>query len=182
MRNGDPVAGWILVPETGQLYVAEHGSGAFRNGALIRRTAPPAEVERLQGAAPTKRMSQQERAQLAEVGGRFATLTSGALSAGVNYTRMLDGGLDFVLYQRSLPWDHAAGVLLLAEAGGVTVRPDGSPYRPTESQNGLLLNAADETCCQAVQAVLWGELRDCGRSGRWNRSTQERRHRTDADT
>ncbi|WP_432278504.1 inositol monophosphatase family protein [Nocardia carnea] len=60
-------------------------------------------------------------------------LDLGALSAGVNYTRMLDGALDFVLYQRSLPWDHAAGVLLLAEAGGVTVRPDGSPYRGSGS-------------------------------------------------
>ncbi|WP_280433843.1 inositol monophosphatase family protein [Nocardia carnea] len=76
LRNGAPVAGWILVPEAGQLYVAEHGSGAFRNGAPIRRPAPPAEVERLQGAAPTKRMPQQQRAQLAEVCGRFATLTS----------------------------------------------------------------------------------------------------------
>jgi hypothetical protein len=46
---------------------------------------------------------------------RFAELGQGTLSAGVNHTRIADGDLDFVLYQRTFPCDHAAGVVLLAE-------------------------------------------------------------------
>ncbi|MFF0611721.1 inositol monophosphatase family protein [Nocardia tengchongensis] len=154
IRSGNPVAGWIILPETGQLYVTEHGSGAFRDGIRLLRPPPPAEVEQLRGAAPTKRLSNHERAQLSVVGKRFAALGPGALSAGVNYTRLLDGDLDFVLYQRSQPWDHAAGTLLLAEAGGISLRPDGSPYRLIESPTNLLLNAADRASWHAVQAVL----------------------------
>ncbi|MFE3052684.1 inositol monophosphatase family protein [Nocardia sp. NPDC059239] len=155
LRGGMPVAGWIILPETGQRYIAERGSGAFRDGVRLWRPPPPAEVERLRGAAPTKRLDRQEKARLSEVGRRFANLGPGALSAGVNYTRLLDGDLDFVLYQRSQPWDHAAGTLLLAEAGGTSLRPDGAPYRLTESPTSLLLNAADHASWQAVQGVLW---------------------------
>ncbi len=158
LRNGEPAAGWILLPESGQLYVAERGSGAFRDGARIRRLTPPAAAEQMQGAAPTKRLTHRERADLSKAGERFARLGPGASSAGVNYTRMLDGDLDFVLYQRSMPWDHAAGTLLLAEAGGISVRPDGKPYRIVEGQIGLLLNAADHACCKAVRTALWGTV------------------------
>ncbi|MFE2960479.1 inositol monophosphatase family protein [Nocardia tengchongensis] len=156
LHDGEPVAGWIILPETGQLYVAEQRSGAFRDGTRIQRPAPPAEIERLRGAAPTRRLTPEGRAKLSAAGTSFASLGPGTLSAGVNYTRILDRDFDFVLYQRSLPWDHAAGALLLAEAGGVSVRPDGSPYRLAARHDALLLNAADQACCRAVQAVLWG--------------------------
>ena len=160
LRKGEPAVGWIVLPEAGQLYVAERGSGAFRNGTRIPHLAPPIHIGSLRGAAPTKRLTQQERAELSAAGTRFASLGPGALSAGVNYTRLLNGETDFVLYQRSLPWDHAAGTLLLAEAGGVTVRPDGTPYRLTDGRNGPLLNAANSKCCRAVQAVLPGTDRN----------------------
>ncbi|MGW5228651.1 inositol monophosphatase family protein [Nocardia niigatensis] len=155
LRSGKPVAGWIILPETGERYVAERGSGAFRSGIRLWRPPPPAEVGQLRGAAPTKRLDDIERARLSEAGKKFAALGPGALSAGVNYTRLLNGDLDFVLYQRSQPWDHAAGALLLSEAGGISLRPDGRPYRPTQSPNNLLLNAADRASWQEVQAVLW---------------------------
>lgn len=153
--NGEPVAGWIVLPEFGQVYVAEQGAGAFRDSARIEQLTPPGEIGQLRGAAPTKRMNQQDRAKLSAVSDRFSHLGPGTMSAGVNYTRMLDGALDFAWYQRSLPWDHAAGALLLAEVGGFTVRPDGTPYRLAEGRNAPLLNAADRDCWQSVRSVLW---------------------------
>ncbi|MBF6150276.1 inositol monophosphatase family protein [Nocardia nova] len=156
LHHGEAVAGWILLPESGQLYMGERGAGAFRDGARIGRLVPPVEIERLRGAAPTKRLTPQEHAELSAAGARFASLGPGALSAGVNYAWILNGDIDFVLYQRSLPWDHAAGALLLSEVGGVSVRPDGTPYRLADGQNARLLNAADPASSQAVQAVLWG--------------------------
>ncbi|MDX3107066.1 inositol monophosphatase family protein [Nonomuraea angiospora] len=62
---------------------------------------------------------------------------------------------DFVLFQRILPWDHAPGVLLLTEAGGVARRPDGSPNRPADPRPGLL-NAADMNCWDTVRPLLLG--------------------------
>ncbi|MEU7895344.1 inositol monophosphatase family protein [Nonomuraea sp. NPDC049152] len=60
---------------------------------------------------------------------------------------------EVALFQRTLPWDHAPGALLLTEAGGVARRPDGSPYRPADPRSGLL-DAADETCWNTVRALL----------------------------
>ena len=159
LRTGEPVAGWILLPEAGQCYAAERGSGALRDGVRIQWPDPPTAVDRLRGAAPTKRLSQHDRAKLSEAGHQFRSLAPGALSAGVNYTRLLSGELDFALYQRSLPWDHAAGTLLLAEVGGITVRPEGTPYRLTDGRNTLLLNAANPACSHVVQEVFWGRRR-----------------------
>ncbi|MET7770195.1 inositol monophosphatase family protein [Nocardia sp. NPDC005366] len=152
---GEPVAGWIFVPETGQIYVAEQGSGAFRDDTQIKRAPPAAEVARLRGAVPTRRLDPPGRAWLVEMTGRFADLGPGARCAGVNYTQMVDGILDFVLNQRSFPWDHAAGVVLLAEVGGVSLRPDGTRYRLAEKPHNRLLNAVTLNCWAAVQTTLW---------------------------
>ncbi|MEV4241326.1 inositol monophosphatase [Nocardia sp. NPDC049737] len=154
VRAGEPVAGWIVVPATGQAYVAEQGAGAFRDGTRIHRAPPPAEVDRLRGAAPTRRLDPHGRARLAAVADRFAELGPGTLCAGVNYTRLADGTLDFVLYQRTFPWDHAAGVVLLAEVGGASRRPDGVCYRLAEDPHNRLLNAASLNCWATVQTAL----------------------------
>lgn len=52
------------------------------------------------------------------------------MCAGFDYPRLVAGEQDFVLYQRTLPWDHAPGALLLTEAGGLARRPDGTPTGP----------------------------------------------------
>ncbi|MFI7191567.1 inositol monophosphatase family protein [Nocardia nova] len=153
--KGEPVAGWIFLPESDRRYVTQRGSGAFRNGVRLRRPSPPAEIERLRGAAPTKRLDDGGRAHLRAISRRVSSLGTGTLSAGVNYTRLVDGDFDFVLYQRSMPWDHAAGTLLLAETGGTSVRPDGTLYRVTTNPNDQLLNAADPMSCEAVRSAIW---------------------------
>jgi len=49
---------------------------------------------------------------------------------------------DISIFERTLAWDHAAGVLFLNEAGGKAARPDGSPYRVDEWARPGLLGAA----------------------------------------
>ena len=55
---------------------------------------------------------------------------------------IIDGDQEFVLFWRSLPWDHAPGALLLGEAGGVASRLDGTPYNPTKQTPGLLVESS----------------------------------------
>jgi 3'-phosphoadenosine 5'-phosphosulfate (PAPS) 3'-phosphatase len=64
---------------------------------------------------------------------KFGDLTPATTYAGVEYPRIVEGEADFLLFWRTLAWDHAPGALLLTEAGGVTVRPDGRAYRPTRT-------------------------------------------------
>ncbi|MGN2640497.1 inositol monophosphatase family protein [Nocardia takedensis] len=158
VRAGEPVAGWIVVPETGQVYVAEHGAGTFRDGIRVLRSAPRVVTPAgLRGAAPTRRLDADGRAHLVRVADQFAELGPGAGCAGVNYTWLVDGVLDFVLYQRSFPWDHAAGVVLLEEVGGTSVRPDGAPYRLSDDSHDQLLNVAALVTQPAIQAAMRAE-------------------------
>jgi fructose-1,6-bisphosphatase/inositol monophosphatase family enzyme len=54
------------------------------------------------------------------------------------------------LFERTLAWDHAAGVLWLNEAGGKAARPDGSVYRVDGNTHGGLIGAASP--------ALWDEM------------------------
>ena len=48
------------------------------------------------------------------------------------------GQNDISLFERSHPWDHAPGALLLNEAGGRLARRDGTPYIIGDKRTGLL--------------------------------------------
>ena len=53
--------------------------------------------------------------------------------AAEQWPRLVLGQNDVSIFERTHAWDHAAGVLLLNEAGGKAARPDGSPYRVDEA-------------------------------------------------
>ncbi len=62
--------------------------------------------------------------------------------AAEQYPRLALGENDVSIFERTLAWDHAAGVLWLNEAGGKAARPDGSAYRVDEVGRTGLLGAA----------------------------------------
>jgi fructose-1,6-bisphosphatase/inositol monophosphatase family enzyme len=39
--------------------------------------------------------------------------------AGLDYLRLVAGDLDFLLFSGVMPWDHAAGALIVHESGGL---------------------------------------------------------------
>ncbi|MNT95837.1 Inositol monophosphatase family protein [compost metagenome] len=57
------------------------------------------------------------------------------------------------MFWRLLPWDHAAGVLFLEEAGGLARYLDGAPYDPTSTRTGLLA-ARNEASWHEIHAGL----------------------------
>ena len=58
------------------------------------------------------------------------------------------------MFGRTLPWDHGPGALLVEEAGGVARRLDGSPYRPHQSTDGLLVAAGEEVWATVRRDLL----------------------------
>jgi len=76
--------------------------------------------------------------------------------AGDDYLRLAAGELDFAVYGKLKPWDHAPGALLVAEAGGVARHLDGDPYDPTGRTKGPILSATDAGTWQRLAAVLAG--------------------------
>lgn len=153
VRGGVTVAAWILRPVSGTVYVAERGSGAWRDGSRVVRKPAPSDVSSLRGVALTRFLSPQDRAHVEASSPLFASVGPGSRCAGVDYPLLVDGELDFALFHRTLPWDHAPGALLLAEAGGVSRRPDASLYAPGDDRVGLL-NAVDQACWDTVRGLL----------------------------
>ena len=74
--------------------------------------------------------------------------------AAEQYPRLALGVNDLSLFERTLPWDHAAGALWLNEAGGKCARLDGSSYRVDDWQRKGLLGAASPRLWDAMAERL----------------------------
>jgi fructose-1,6-bisphosphatase/inositol monophosphatase family enzyme len=61
--------------------------------------------------------------------GRFQPTPLTGCSA-TDYPDLLSGAIDFGVYHRLHVWDHAAGALILTEAGGVVAHLGGARYTP----------------------------------------------------
>jgi fructose-1,6-bisphosphatase/inositol monophosphatase family enzyme len=69
-------------------------------------------------------------------------------SAAIEYTAVARGAKDFALYYRLEPWDHAAGALLITEAGGCIEHLDGSAYSAASPWQTTFLASSPALCAQ----------------------------------
>lgn len=147
VERGDTVASWIHRPLDDVTYVAERGSGAWRDGTRLTLPQPETgKVEALTRYLPTDLREEVLTRLPQDVG-------PGHRCAGVDYPLVAEGRRDWVLFWRTLPWDHAPGALLVTEAGGAAHHPDGTPYRPGDAKPGLLVARDAETAAAAARSV-----------------------------
>lgn len=150
VQAGRTINAVVHQPQHRRTYTAELGSGTWRDGTRLQRDAAAADdLADLRGGVLRRFLDDQTRQDVDSNASRFSDLTPATTCAGVEYPRIVEGEADFLLFWRTLPWDHAPGALLLTEAGGVAVRPDGSSYRCDDERVGLLA-AADASTAQAV--------------------------------
>lgn len=141
VRRGVTVRSWIWQPRHDQMFVAELGAGATRNG------------ERLV-SAPGRRPP-----YLTAVYGAMKKTTHPAIrvthrlgACAIDYPRVVTGELDAVAYYKLHPWDHLPGALLVAEAGGF-VGVHGHPFVAGVT-TGQLFGAASREVYDVVDAAL----------------------------
>ncbi|MGA5817404.1 inositol monophosphatase family protein [Kitasatospora sp. NPDC094028] len=158
VRTGRTVASWIWQPAFSTSYRAELGSGAWRNDDRLTRPPAPADAGKLTGIMKTRFLAPEHRRHLEANCTVFGEVDPGRSAAGIEYPDVADGRFDFIFYWRTLPWDHAPGSLLVTEAGGVSARMDGTPYRPEAPgcEDGLLV-AADPATWELTRAVLMAD-------------------------
>ena len=147
-QAGETVAGWILDPLTGRLAHAHRGAGAFigdeRIAARSTGQEPPV------AAISVVFMDPAQRAAMKDHIAPHYTLVDIPRCAAEQYPRLVLGVNDCSIFERTLAWDHAAGVLFVNEAGGKAARPDGRAYRVDEAHLPGLIGAASER--------LWDDL------------------------
>lgn len=140
--GGETVRAWVHQPEHGVTWTAERGAGTYRDGERMR-CAPVPDDRPAQGA--TSLWSLRGHAL-----DGLPPLRLSWVCCGVDYPRLIEGAVDYIVYSRSHAWDHAPGTLMVTEAGGCVVHPDGTPYGPRSVRPGLVV-AVDAATCGAVQ-------------------------------
>lgn len=157
VSKGETVAGIIYDPMGDDFVMAEKGAGAVLKRAdgetAAIRVADPAPVSDMIGFASLGTLGTEERRALLT---RFAEvkILANYRCAGHEYRLTATGHFHFNLYQKLMPWDHLAGSLIIDEAGGFVARLDGTPYRPSHVEGGLLV-APDSESWRALRESLF---------------------------
>jgi fructose-1,6-bisphosphatase/inositol monophosphatase family enzyme len=152
--GGEAHTGWIYDPLSDRLCVAHRGKGAFVNGEIVH--AQPTGAEPPIAAISLVFVEQSRREAIREHIAPHYALVDIPRCAAEQYPRLALGINDVSIFERTLAWDHAAGVLWLNEAGGKAARPDGSAYRVDEWQRPGLIGAASPALWDGMAERLAG--------------------------
>jgi myo-inositol-1(or 4)-monophosphatase len=147
--SGEPasrVAAVIYDPTRDELFTAEQGRGAWLNGEAIHVSKASTLKESLLATGfPSQKRHKNPNIFFYH---QITLHTHGvrrAGSAALDLCNVASGRFDGFWEFNLNPWDTAAGVLILEEAGGKVTRFDGSPFelnsRETVASNGLLHEA-----------------------------------------
>ena len=158
-KAGELVAGVVFNPSRDELFTAERGGGAFLNGNRIRVS----KVARVADALLCTGFPNHNRAVNPNIH-YFHELAMSAHgvrrsgSAAIDLSDVACGRLDGFWEIGLSPWDMAAGILLIEEAGGVCTDMQGgrhhlkSPHILTD--NGLI----HDELLQRFAAIRGGEI------------------------
>ncbi|MGW7489831.1 inositol monophosphatase family protein [Streptomyces sp. NPDC054786] len=142
-HRGEVLASWTYAPALGLMAVARRGSGARLNGVLLQAGSPSSGAVLDVATSHYDFTNDDQKRVLAalETGG-IAPRPCG--SAGLEYLHVARGEIDATAFSWENAWDHAAGLLLVQEAGGASGTVAGQPFR-IEGGNALPFTAARDT-------------------------------------
>lgn len=151
--EGRPVAGAVVSGSTGERWWAAEGEGACKGGRRIHVSPTGPLRHALVGTGfPFKRtellptyLGQLDRVLRSSAGVRRA----GAAALDLCY--LAQGSLDAFWEEMLMPWDFAAGVVIVREAGGVMTRPDGSEL---DMAPGAVRGANGDELLEELRGVL----------------------------
>ncbi|MEU9184251.1 inositol monophosphatase family protein [Streptomyces sp. NPDC048484] len=154
-QRGVVLASWTYAPVRDQLAVAVRGRGALLNGEPLRAGAPaPGRALEVATSHPDYTTDDQKRALLGLRAEGVAPRSCG--SAGLEYLAIARGELDATAFSWEAAWDHAAGLLLVEEAGGAHLTLAGEPFRITGGNTLPFTAARDAATARRVVELLSG--------------------------
>ena len=134
LEGWDPIGGAIFDPLRNQMFAAVRGGGATLDGQPLRTSerADPADAVLEAGLARGVAPRRQSLAIFNTLATECRTVrTAGAAALALAYVAA--GWLEAYIHLTLRPWDCAAGVLMIREAGGAVSRPDGGPWTLRDS-------------------------------------------------
>lgn len=157
--RGEIIGSWTYAPAFHLMATARAGGGAYVDGARVRVAPARDGLRHIDVCTPQhKWWTQSDRV-------RFNALSAAAVSlcffdtSGLEYIELATGRREAMVLPWEFPWDHAAGLLLHAEAGGVSMTRDGHRFSIAGDNALPFVVAPDEACARALHAAFTeGEL------------------------
>ncbi|MFF4182903.1 inositol monophosphatase family protein [Streptomyces sp. NPDC001691] len=155
-HQGELLASWTYAPALDEMAVAVRGRGATLNGEPLHAGSPaPGAALDVATSHPDYTTPDQKRALLGLRTDGVQARPCG--SAGLEYLAIARGELDAVAFSWEYAWDHAAGLLLVAEAGGAQTTVAGEPFRIAGGNALPFTVARDAATAERVRSLLAGE-------------------------
>jgi len=155
--RGEIVAGVIYDPVSRDWAYALRDGGAwmeYEDGSrTMLRVAKPVPVSAMEGIVGTGFLPEPLRKTVLANLGKLAA-TANLRCAAHEYRLAAAGSCHLLLYNRLMPWDHAAGWLLHREAGGYSAHFDGTAYQVSHLTGGLICTPDEATWRLARAALL----------------------------
>ncbi|MFF5574509.1 MULTISPECIES: inositol monophosphatase family protein [Streptomyces] len=154
-HRGTLLASWTYAPARDRLATAQRGRGAHLDGERLFAGVPePGRDLRVATSHPDYTTDEEKHALLGLRTDGVAPRPCG--SAGLEYLAVARGESDAVAFSWEAAWDHAAGLLLVEEAGGAHLTLAGEPFR-IAGGNALPFTAArDAATARRVVGLLSG--------------------------
>lgn len=142
-RKGEIVAGLIYDPVKDEMFHAEKGAGAFMRRKRLRVSGRSDLDSAVIATGAPRRSKPQKDKFMAEYGAVLNEVPAlrrfGAAALDLAYVA---AGRYDAYWERDLkPWDMAAGILIVKEAGGFICDPDAEANNPLNTGNILASNA-----------------------------------------
>ncbi|GGX52846.1 inositol monophosphatase family protein [Streptomyces fructofermentans] len=154
-QGGVVRASWTYAPARDQFAVAVRGRGATLDGQPLRSGTPdPGRALDVATSHPDYTTDEQKRALLGLWTQGVAPRPCG--SAGLEYLAVARGELSATAFSWEAAWDHAAGLLLVEEAGGAHLTLTGEPFRITGGNTLPFTAARDEATARRLVGLLSG--------------------------
>nr|WP_253949355.1 inositol monophosphatase [Mangrovicoccus sp. HB161399] len=156
VEEGETVFSLLYDPVLDDWILARKGGGTWfcRPDSEPRRLTMPAHPSPATGGFVPLRLfplADQPRLAAELMAG---TRTYSLACACHEYRMMAQGFGRYCMGVKPKPWDHAAGVLAVIEAGGKAGMLDGTPYRPGPAPDGILLSAQSPALFDEMMAKL----------------------------
>jgi myo-inositol-1(or 4)-monophosphatase len=155
-REGELVAGLLLNPVTHEIFTAEKGKGAFLNDRRIRVAARTELADTVIGTGIPHSGRPAHDLYLSELRAVMAASAGvrrlGAASLDLAWTAA--GRLDGFWERNLRPWDLAAGIVVLREAGGFV--------SDAEGKDGMLAQGSVVAGNEAIQRKLLKLIKTAG--------------------
>jgi fructose-1,6-bisphosphatase/inositol monophosphatase family enzyme len=153
---GATVASWVHVPLARLMMTARKGQGTYLNGRQLRvaHTMPSGRL--CVTVTDPQYQTPADHIQIARL--RAADIIAAPCDGvGLAYIALAAGESSAAVFGWDSPWDHAAGLLAHAEAGGVQATAAGDAFRLTGGNQLPLAVAADQPLLQYIHTVIHGE-------------------------